>query len=97
QERRDCGAGVNPVLFHFGTMATPQPGHCPVCESPLKSPRSHMEHVYFDCPRCRLFGLTTSAEHLLPGLIAGLGRNRGVLSYAISQKPRVGPNTPLFT
>jgi hypothetical protein len=75
-------------------MATPQPGQCPVCESPLTSPRSHLEHVYFHCPRCGQFGLTTSAEGLLPDLIAGLRRNRGVLSYGISQKPRGGQGTP---
>jgi hypothetical protein len=78
-------------------MTTPESDRCPVCESKLKKPRDHLEHVYFHCPRCGLFGLTTSAEHLLPDLLAGLGRNRGVLSYAISRKPRVGQDTLLFT
>lgn len=78
-------------------MPTHQPEHCPVCDSTLKSPSSRLDHVYFKCPQCGTFGLTTSAEHLLPELLAGLGRNRAVLSYAISRKPRVGINTILFT
>jgi hypothetical protein len=52
--------------------------------------------VFFDCPRCGLFGLTYHAETAaLPSLLA-TPRKRSVLSYAISRTPRTGPNTTVF-
>ena len=52
--------------------------------------------VFFDCPRCRLFGLTHHAETVaLPKLLT-TPRKRSVLGYAISRTQPTGPNTPVF-
>jgi len=79
-------------------MVPSPPAQCPVCLSTCSEPHSPGDAcTYFHCPRCLLFGLTTSAEARLPELFAGVFRNRGVLSYAISRKTRVvGVPTPLL-
>jgi len=70
--------------------------HCPVCNTPLKARRhDYGDRAYFDCPRCGLFGLTGSAEALLPGLLTDR-RKAAILSYVISRMQRRGPDTILL-
>ncbi len=69
---------------------------CPVCGITLKSGSVHMDNVYFDCPGCGIFGLTASAEAVLPDLLRGSGRKAAVLSYAIRTTPRHGIDTIVF-
>jgi hypothetical protein len=42
-------------------------------------PHDYGDRTYFDCPRCDLFGLPTSAEHALPELLT-TPRRASVLS-----------------
>ena len=77
-------------------MAPSDDTRCPVCSTALKTGRQdYGEKVYFECPRCGLFGLTRSAESTLPGLLT-TPRSAAVLSYAISRTPRQRPDTPVF-
>ena len=54
-----------------------------------------MIKLYFDCPRCGIFGLTRSVEATLPELLT-TARKKAVLSYAIRRMPRAGPDTIVF-
>ena len=53
------------------------------------------DKAYFDCPRCGLFGLTGTAEAILPGLLTDR-RKAAILSYFIRGKQRQGPDTLLL-
>jgi hypothetical protein len=68
---------------------------CPVCDTALTGQHNYGERIYFECPRCGLFGLTRSAESTLPGLLTD-ARRKATLSYAIRRTAPQGPETNLF-
>ncbi len=73
-----------------------QPTPCPVCKSVLPDGRhDYGTKAYFKCPRCGLFGLTSTAEATLANLL-DTPRKAAVLSYAIRQTRPAGRDTPVF-
>ena len=69
---------------------------CPVCVTPLEGRRQDQgNRVYFNCPRCGLFGLSRPAELMLDSVLTD-PRKRSILSYGIQKTPRRGPNTTLL-
>jgi hypothetical protein len=54
------------------------------------------KRIYFDCPRCGLFGLERPVEFTLDTLLTD-PRKRAVLSYGIRQTPRRGRDTTVFS
>ena len=78
-------------------MSPDEPAKCLLCGAPLVgSGRTDQGfRIYFDCPRCGLFGLTRPAALTLDTLLTD-ARKKAVLSYGIRHTPRRGPDTTVF-
>jgi hypothetical protein len=69
---------------------------CGVCSTPVKGRNSYGDRLYYDCPRCGLFGLTGTADSLLPSWTEGNPRAAAILSFTIRNTPSEGDDTPFF-